>query len=204
MAPSDRDPSEGINAAIAAELRAERAAKRLTIDELSDKSGIPRRTLLRLLAAERHINVDQLAGLAVGLGVSQSDLFARGAARLKREQEIDQWARFLLDQGRGDLGQAIHELQRQIAKGRMSNDLSTDVMNRLHLLTQTFDPAAGTGGFVTAAADYVMADGTLVELKATHSELLADDAATDAFNEGFAEALADVAARDEDRESERR
>ncbi|WP_136192012.1 helix-turn-helix domain-containing protein [Actinomyces procaprae] len=87
MATRDKDPSVGLNAAVAAELRAERAAQQLTVEALVGRSGIPKRTLLRLLNAERAISLDALQALADAFGVRMSALIARGEERLSRERE---------------------------------------------------------------------------------------------------------------------
>ncbi|PHP52566.1 helix-turn-helix domain-containing protein [Actinomyces ruminis] len=89
MATRDKDPSIGLNAAVAAELRAERAAQQLTVEALAGRSGIPKRTLLRLLNAERAISLDALQALADAFGLQMSALITRGEERLSRERERD-------------------------------------------------------------------------------------------------------------------
>lgn len=92
MAPTS--PADGLNAALAATLRAERAATSMTVDRLAAKSGIPKRTLLRLLNAERHINTDHLYALATAFELEPADLIVMAQRRLGRVQrwEADQAA----------------------------------------------------------------------------------------------------------------
>ena len=85
MSPVEKDPSAGINAAVAAELRAERGAQKVTVDALAQRSGIPKRTLLRLLNAERGIALGPLAAIAEALGVPASLVVSRAEERLGRE-----------------------------------------------------------------------------------------------------------------------
>ncbi len=83
MSPVEKDPSAGINAAVAAELRAERGAQKVTVDALG--SGVPKRTLLRLLNAERGIALGPLAAIAEALDVPVSLVVSRAEERLGRE-----------------------------------------------------------------------------------------------------------------------
>lgn len=65
-----------INQAMAAELRAERSATELTIDQLSESSGIPLSTLKRILKGRIDVNVADLAALSrafVDTGKSSAD-----------------------------------------------------------------------------------------------------------------------------------
>ena len=81
MSPIEKDPSAGFNAAVAVELRAERAARQITIDELAARSDVPKRTLIRLLNAERAVNVEHLHAIAHALGCSARDIMARAQQR---------------------------------------------------------------------------------------------------------------------------
>lgn len=81
-------PDEGLNAAVAAELRAERAAKDLTAKDLSALAGIPYASLRRYLGAERHIDVATLAELCRALDLDVGALVARATERLERGQPI--------------------------------------------------------------------------------------------------------------------
>lgn len=93
MTNFDRDPATGLNAALAAELRAERAAKHMTIADLAERSGVSRSTLIRMLNAARPISVVPLQDLSEVLGVKTSCLLARAERRLAADQEITPRAR---------------------------------------------------------------------------------------------------------------
>lgn len=58
-----------INEATAKALSAERAAAGLTIKELSNASGVPERTLIRMLKNERDIKITQVAQISAALGI---------------------------------------------------------------------------------------------------------------------------------------
>lgn len=94
MSLIEKDPSVGINAAVAAELRAERGAQKITVEALAQRSGVPKRTLLRLLNAERGIAVEPLTAIAGALNVPVSLVVSRAEERLEREEtaaERDGW-----------------------------------------------------------------------------------------------------------------
>lgn len=85
MSPIEKDPAKGYNAAVAAELRAERAMRRMTIDQIVETSDIPKRTLLRLLNTERAINVESLAAIATALRVDPDVILTRALTRMTSE-----------------------------------------------------------------------------------------------------------------------
>lgn len=89
MSPIEKDPSVGINAAVAAELRAERGAQKITVEALAQRSGVPKRTLLRLLNAERGIAMEPLTAIAGALNVPVSLVVSRAEERLEREAAAD-------------------------------------------------------------------------------------------------------------------
>ena len=64
MSTIDRNPSEGLNAAVAAELRRERAAQQVTIDTLVARTGLSRSTVLNTLNAKRLLGVEAVAAIA--------------------------------------------------------------------------------------------------------------------------------------------
>lgn len=83
-----------INEATAKAIAAERSAAGLTIKELSEKSGVPERTLIRMLKNERDIKVTQIAQLAEVFGINPHELIeeaekfiARAARNEARERE---------------------------------------------------------------------------------------------------------------------
>ena len=82
MSTIDRNPSEGLNAAVAAELRRERAAQQVTIDTLVERTGLSRSTILNTLNAKRLLGVEAVAAIAMALGVSVTAIFSRAETRL--------------------------------------------------------------------------------------------------------------------------
>ena len=78
-----------INEATAKAIAAERSAAGLTIKELSEKSGVPERTLIRMLKNERDIKVTQIAQLAEVFGINPhaEKFIARAARNEARERE---------------------------------------------------------------------------------------------------------------------
>lgn len=82
-----------INEATAKAIAAERSAAGLTIKELSEKSGVPERTLIRMLKNERDIKVTQIAQLAEVFGINPHELieeaekFIARAARVYESRE---------------------------------------------------------------------------------------------------------------------
>lgn len=84
-----------INEAVAAELRAERSAltPKVSVDALALKSGVPKRTLVRMLKAERNINVVMLRAIAQGLGVEPAEIMRRAERRMSNASDyVDQEA----------------------------------------------------------------------------------------------------------------
>lgn len=73
-----------LNDAVAATLRAERAVAGLTTLALAERSGVPERTLMRILAAERDISVAQVEKLADALGVTPIYVVTEAERRLER------------------------------------------------------------------------------------------------------------------------
>lgn len=65
-------------------LDAERSAARLTVEELAELSGVPKRTLYRVLNAERDITIRQLAMIAPVFRLQPSDIFADAERRMVR------------------------------------------------------------------------------------------------------------------------
>ena len=66
-----------LNEALAAEIRAERARKKVTIKELALAAGMVESTLNRALAGQRDINVTQIGLIARALSIDPSVLMAR-------------------------------------------------------------------------------------------------------------------------------
>jgi transcriptional regulator with XRE-family HTH domain len=71
-----------MNQAVAAEIRAERGAQRMTVKQLALASGMVESTLNRALAGERDINVTQLTKIAAALGTTPDALMTRAVDRM--------------------------------------------------------------------------------------------------------------------------
>ena len=71
-----------LSIALAEEIRAEMGVARLTARALAKSSGIPERTLARLISGERSIDVAQFEMLARALGLSMAMLLQRAEARV--------------------------------------------------------------------------------------------------------------------------
>lgn len=82
-----RAPDEGINGAVAAVLRGERAAMGITIAELSERSGVPVVTVQRLLAGRRPFTVAVLDQLAYALGRTGADVHLDAQSRTSGADE---------------------------------------------------------------------------------------------------------------------
>jgi transcriptional regulator with XRE-family HTH domain len=63
------------NAAVAAELRAQRSRARITIDKLVESTGISRSAVLNYLNGKRDISVPTLRELCRALGISPVEVF---------------------------------------------------------------------------------------------------------------------------------
>lgn len=92
MTPIEKDPTKGLNAAVAAVLNGERAAQGMTFDDLAQHSGLSKSTLLRLLGSNlekrRDIDVAQLAAIAFALALDPTDVFADAVARMERQARV--------------------------------------------------------------------------------------------------------------------
>lgn len=75
-------PGEGLNAAVAAELRAEQGRVRRSAPALAADAKIPYGSLRRYLAAERHIDVATLDALATALGTTSAAIVAAAEQRM--------------------------------------------------------------------------------------------------------------------------
>ena len=72
--------------ALAAELRAERGAKELSIEALADRAGLHKVTVMRYLKGDRDIPVPAFYQLAQALGVSPTDLLDKAEDRFRKSQ----------------------------------------------------------------------------------------------------------------------
>ena len=78
-----------MNEATSKAIAAERAAAHMTVKELAEKSGVPERTLIRLLKNERKINVIQVAQIASAIGIYPHELIEEAERYIKRNQRHD-------------------------------------------------------------------------------------------------------------------
>lgn len=73
--------AERFNAILAAELRAQRARKKMTYDELAAATGLSKVTVLRYLNEQREMGVQSFVELCIALGADPDNLF-----RIAQEQ----------------------------------------------------------------------------------------------------------------------
>ncbi|WP_243061200.1 helix-turn-helix transcriptional regulator [Nocardioides sp. SR21] len=81
--------AEGLNGAVAAELRAEKAAQNLTNQEIADRSGIPVVSVQRYLVPKRGIEVVVLEKLAAAVGKKASEIVEAAERRLERIAQFE-------------------------------------------------------------------------------------------------------------------
>ena len=82
-----------LSLALADEVRAEMGVTRMTARALSKASGIPERTLARLVSGERSIDVAQLDMISRAFGLSMATLLQRAEARAAAEGEAGESAK---------------------------------------------------------------------------------------------------------------
>ena len=75
-----------INEATARAIAAERAISGLTVRELAARAGIPERSLMRVLQAEREIKVVQVAQLAEAFDIHPHEILERAEVILARAE----------------------------------------------------------------------------------------------------------------------
>lgn len=75
-----------MNEAVAKAISAERSIADLTVRELAAASGIPERSLMRVLTAERDIKVNQVADLAAALHVYPHEILEHAEQILARSR----------------------------------------------------------------------------------------------------------------------
>lgn len=91
-----------MNEATAKAIAAERGIAHITIKELSKRAGVPERTLIRLLAAEREIKVNQVAKIATALRIYPHELIETAENILERRGRLDQGEPEAINLPRGD------------------------------------------------------------------------------------------------------
>ena len=84
MGMNNNSNDRQLGAAVVAVLRGERAAQRITYDELSERSGLDRSTVLRMLNNQRDLKMSQLSALCSALKLSVVDVMRQAQARMDR------------------------------------------------------------------------------------------------------------------------
>ena len=79
-----------MDAAFAAQLRAERAAAGMNQAELGSAAGLSKQTILRFENGSRVMDTAQLADICRALGITIVDFVIGAEQRLAREREADQ------------------------------------------------------------------------------------------------------------------
>lgn len=74
---------DNLAAAVAEQLRAERAAKRWTYKDLANAAGMTEQTVMRYLTEKRDIPLPEFAALADALNLSPVDIINRAIERIK-------------------------------------------------------------------------------------------------------------------------
>lgn len=114
------------NQAMAAILRAERAKKDWTQEQLAEKSGLNLSTLKRILKGERDINVNQIDALARAFGVTPAKLAADATEELRAMSEVPS---------------TMSELEKKRQeKQAEAQSMSTDQLENETLRAATIDP----------------------------------------------------------------
>lgn len=81
MTPPLPGPDQGLNSAVAAELRAEQGRQKMSVAQLAELADIPYGSVRRYLNAERHIDVTVLQEISRALQVNPADIVQAAAAR---------------------------------------------------------------------------------------------------------------------------
>jgi AraC-like DNA-binding protein len=85
---SNAEPtSDDYTAAIAAELKAERAATGVQNARIAEVSGLSTRQLVRIFKGERSVGVSDLILICQSLGIDLSTLIARAEARIEKQRQ---------------------------------------------------------------------------------------------------------------------
>lgn len=74
-----------MNQAVAKAIAAERSIAGLTVRELSERSGIPMSSLMRVLGAQREIKVNQVELIASALEIYPHEIIETAEALIERE-----------------------------------------------------------------------------------------------------------------------
>lgn len=106
MKPPTPQPSTLMHA-VAAELRAVKAARQLDYHEIERASGVSTRSLMRYFNAQRDLGVSDLKGICVALGVDPAQVIRRATLRQREAQEAAAaYARSIVGDALDDLPEA--------------------------------------------------------------------------------------------------
>ena len=126
-AVENNDPKSAAYRALAAEIRAERAALGITVKELALRSGVPYGTLNRLLPGTQDFTFSQMAQIASGLELTPSELSDRAVRRM------------------GGMEALVSEVQGQnVTPLRRVEDMSVDEIEAEKKRAATIDPEMDT------------------------------------------------------------
>lgn len=73
---------DNLAAAVASQLRAERAAAQMTYKELADAAGMTEQSVMRYLTGKRDIPLPEFAKMAEALGLTPYELMKRAESRI--------------------------------------------------------------------------------------------------------------------------
>lgn len=82
MTPIEPDPQAGLNGAVADELRAMKARRRSSNEQIAERSGIPLVSVNRYMAGKRPINLAVLSELAAALDADPAEIVSGALAEL--------------------------------------------------------------------------------------------------------------------------
>ena len=80
----EQDPTKGLNGAVAGELRAHKARRNMSNEQIAGKSGIPLVSVNRYMAGKRPITLALLNELAEALGTTPETIISAALEELAR------------------------------------------------------------------------------------------------------------------------
>jgi transcriptional regulator with XRE-family HTH domain len=80
----DTTKSKGLLGALVLEIKAERAAAELTVQQLADRTGISKSKLDRIIAGQQDIAVTDIASLSEVFNIEPAELLAHAQKRKER------------------------------------------------------------------------------------------------------------------------
>ncbi len=79
---NDQRPTDAIEAAVAAVLRAEKAAQKLTYPTIAEQTGIPVVSLKRYFGGEREIGIRSFALISQALNMTPAEIWTKATERM--------------------------------------------------------------------------------------------------------------------------